>query len=290
MSYTTYARIAAELKGTAAQAATGTEQQIMQYARTVTSRIKGFGFDFEPLFYTRKITPTRQNVNSSLGTLTLGAQLLEPTAIAIGTTDAAYGSTIVPFPDDGQYPITQLRIADLASGPIHSWLPCCGSLIGAISITGFWGMRENYASTGFFDSGIDTPVLTATQVTMVVSSVAGPDIYNRVPMFSAGNLIRVDNELMEVVAVDTTTKTLTLIRGARGTTAVAHDAGAAIRIWEVEEDIVNCATRQACLLYARRGSYQQITTFPDGINVTYPSDLLAEVRATVQRFNYVVNA
>ena len=152
-------------------------------------------------------------------------------------------------------------------------------------------MRSYYLSQGFFDSGQDVPVagLTASAVTMVITDVDGLDPYNRTPCFSAGNLVRIDDELIDIVKTDTTTNTLTMIRGVRGTTAAAHTAGTAIEIWEPEDDIANAATRQAGLLYARRGAYQQVTTYPDGVSVSYPSDLLAEIRATVQRFNTVGN-
>lgn len=290
MAYTTLARVQAEIKGTEANKAIGTDQLLMQYIRTVTNRIRAFKFEFEPYYDTRRITPFATNVNTPMGLLTLGADLLEPKTITVSGTSATYGTDIVPYPNDGQTPIRTLRISDPRTAPINSWYGCYSgnSYIDSIVIAGFWGMREYYSSMGFFDSGNTCPALTATQVTMTVQDVDGVDVYGRTPIFSPGNLIRIDDELMEVIkAIGDTTNTLTVIRGARGTTAATHTIGTAIQVWEPEEDIVNCATRQVGLLYARRGAYQQITSLPDGVNVTYPSDLLAEVRATVQRFNDV---
>lgn len=291
MSLTTLARVQAEIKGTEAAKAAGTDQQLMQYIRTVTDRIRTFKFNFEPHYMTRRLTPSGQNINSYAGLLSLGDSLLEPKTITVNGTTAAYGTDVVAYPDDGQYPIRALRLATPCSGPLHSWYGCnssCTSFIGSIVIAGFWGTREYYSSQGWFDSGQDVPAgnLTATAVTMVVADVAGPDVYNRIPLFSPGNLLRIDDEMLDVIKVDSVTQTLTVRRGVRGTTAVAHTAGTAIQVWEPEEDIVNCATRQVGLLYARRGAYQQITSYPDGVNVSYPSDLLAEVRATVNRFNF----
>jgi hypothetical protein len=157
-----------------------------------------------------------------------------------------------------------------------------------VVITGYWGMHTNYVAEGFFVSGQVTPILNATQTTFVVTDVDGLDIYQRTPLFSPGNLIRIENELLAITDVDTGTNTLTVQRGANGSTAAAHAAGLPIKIWQPEMDIEMIATRQACLLYARRGAYQQIETYPDGTNVTYPSDLLAEVRGALQRFAYVV--
>lgn len=290
MSYTTLARVQAELKGTEAAKAAGTDQQLMQYIRTVTDRIRTFKFEFEPLYMTKRFTPSSMNTNSYQKLLTLSDYLLEPKIITVNGVGGVWGTDILAYPNDGQFPIKTLRIANPSSGPLQSWYPRTvqpDSYWECIAITGFWGMRTDYMTAGWFDSGQDVPVggLTANAVTLVLAAVAGPDVYNRTPLFSPGNLLRIDDELMEVVKVDTTTKTLTLRRGLRGTTAAAHTAGTAVQIWEIEEDIANCATRQVGLLYQRRSAYQQVTSYPDGVNITYPSDLLAEVRATVQRFN-----
>jgi hypothetical protein len=291
MTYTTLDRVTNEIKGTLPSGTAVTAQQVMAYARTVTNRIRRFGYDFEPQYAAKKITPTRQNTNTFEGLLSLNAQLLEVVSLTVGGTAYSYGTDILSEPDNGQTPIRTLRIADPWSGTIYSWYPCNvdnpASYYNSIVISGFWGVREFYTEQGFFDSGITSPVMTAAQTTIIVSAVTGPDAYNRTPMFSPGNLIRVDNELIEVVAVDSATKTLTLLRGRNGTTAAAHLAGTAIKVWEPEPDIVSAATRQTCLLYARRGSYTQTTTYPDGISVSYPSDLLAELRATIQRFEYL---
>jgi hypothetical protein len=291
VSYTTLDKVANEIKGTLATAPSATPQQVMGYARTVTDRIRRFGFEFEPLYKVKKITPTPRNVNSLQGLLSLGDQLLEVVSITVGGTTYAYGTDLVSEPDNGQSPVKTLRIANLWSGVLRSWYSCNiaspAAYYNSIVINGFFGMREFYAEQGWLDSGVVCPVLTSADLTAVVTDVAGPDAYGRTPLFSPGNLIRIENELIEIVDVVTSTKTLKLRRGQRGTTAAAHAAGLAIRIWELEEDIVNAATRQAALLYARRGAYMQTTTYPDGISVSYPSDLLAELRATVQRFNYL---
>ncbi len=289
MTYTRLDNVIDELKGDNAYAGTKSNEQIMRYIRAVTKRISGFGWDFEPWYGTHKITPTRANVNTSLATLTLPDDLLEVFSITVGGVAQTWGTTIIARPDDGQTPIRVLQIADPISGSLHSWYPCCtsNSFLNSVIVTGLWGMRTGYTQEGFFASGQVTPILNATQTTFIVADVDGADIYYRTPLFSPGNLARVENELMPIIAVDSTTNTLTVQRGGNGSTAVAHVAALPIYIWQPEMDIEMVATRQSCLLYARRGAYQEISTYPDGTNVTYPSDLLAEVRAALQRFNYV---
>lgn len=289
MALTTVDRVANEIKGTLANAPAATPQVVFGYIRTVTERVRRYGWEFEPLYAVNKITPNRQIVNDAWGLLKLPVGLLEVKSLTVGGVSLTYGSDVVADPDDGQTPVRVLRIADPGSAPVASWYYRGGtaSPFSTVVITGFWGMRQFYADQGFFASGVTCPVMTATQTQIIVSDVAGADVYDRTPRFSVGNLIRVDDELSEIVDVDTSTKTLTLLRGVRGTTKAEHTAGTAIRIWEPEPDIVNAVTRQVALLYARRGAYMQTTTYPDGIQVSYPSDLLAELRATVQRFAYV---
>jgi hypothetical protein len=288
MSYTTLARVQDELRGTEANKTAPVEQKLMEYIRTVTTRIRGFKFEFEPQYAAEPVTPTGYNVDSERSALALPRPLLEVKAITVGGVAGTYGTAILPDPNNGQTPIWSLRLASPRSGPIQSWFPrvtCDQDLIDSIILTGFWGVREYYPSMGFFDSAVTCPAMTATQRTIVVSDVTGPDSYGRSPLFSPGNLIRIDDELSEVVKVASTTKTLTLLRGMNGTLPVTHGAGKAIYIWEPEEDIANMATRQACLLYARRGSYQQIQA--GGIVVSYPPDLLSEIRNTIQRYNFL---
>ncbi len=289
MSYTRLDNVKDEMKGEEAYKEAKTERQLMRYIRTVTNRIRMY-YEFEPYYATEKFTPSRMNVNSVEALFTLNKLLLEVKSIVLGGVTVTYGTDVVSEPENGQTPIRVLRLAAPHAGPVHSWYPdntTPDTWINSIAITGFWGMRQFYTDLGFFDSGIVCPILTATQSTFIVSDVDGTDMYGRTPMFSPGNLIRVEDELIELTTVNITTNTLGGIRGSRGTAKAAHAAGKAILIFEPEEDIVNMATRQVGLLYARRGAYEQVSVYPDGYSVTYPSDLLAEIRATVQRFGYV---
>lgn len=288
---TTFALVESELKGTDAKMASGTEQQVMRYVRTVSRRIQGFGYFFEPYYETKEISGNTSNVDSKLAVLTLSEMLLEVQSIVVNNITLSYGTDIIPYPNNGQSPVFALRIVNPRTGPLRSWYPYnltnCDAWIENIAITGFWGMRTYYSAQGFFLSGVTCPAINAGQAFFVVSDVAGPDIYNRVPLFSPGNLIRIDNELMEITKVDTTTKTLYVLRGMNGTAADSHVLGTAIKIWEPEQDIMNMATRQAALLYARRGSFQQMTTLPEGITITYPADLLMEIKDTVHTYQFV---
>ena len=290
--YTTLGRVVDELKAGDQIAPSGSQQQIMGFIRTVTRRVDAFGFAFEPLYYTKNITPCPENVDTWLATLQLGDFLLEPLSIVVGPKTVNYGSDVLNYPNNGQTPIQTLRIAQPCNGPLRSWYPSCfipNTYIESIQITGFWGVRTAYTSLGWLPSGMTCPALDNVQTSLNLTSVPTTDALGRTPVFSPGNLLRIDNEMMEVynVSVSGTTTTLYVSRGARGTAAAAHSSGVAITIFEVEDGIVNEVTRQVGLLYARRGAYQAVTTFPEGVNVTYPSDLLPALRGAIQGYNYL---
>ena len=158
MALTTLAKVQSEIKGTEAAKATGTDQLLMQYIRTVSGRIATFKFDFEPLYATRRYTPTALNTNSYQKLLTLGDYLLEPKTITVNGVAGAWGTDILAYSNDGQSPTKTLRIANPSSGPLQSWYPRTvqpDAYYECIAVTGFWGMRENYLSQGFFASGQD---------------------------------------------------------------------------------------------------------------------------------------
>lgn len=285
---TNITRVQLELKGTEERKTSATDQQLLNYIRDIDRRIANYNIAFEPQYKTRKFTPSRANTNSSLGLLSLNDTLLEVDSITIGATAYTYGTQIISSPADGQFPIRSLQIADpLACNP-PSWYPCCVNTLNSIVIQGFWGMRRFYDTQGWFDSGATAPILTSTDRTFILATgaITDTDIYGRAPMLSPGNLLRIEDEMLEVVSVDLPDNSLTVLRGWRGTTAVGHAAGQVIQIWEPEGDISDMATRQVALRYSKRGAFTALTT-PDGMLVSYPADLLYELKATVNQYSYV---
>jgi hypothetical protein len=88
-----------------------------------------------------------------------------------------------------------------------------------------------------------------------------------------------------VTAVNTTTNVLTIRRGVNGSTPAAHVATTAINVWQVEEPVKRACIRQSAMMYARRGAFQ--VEVLDGIGVvTYPQDLLVELKNVLTEFMY----
>lgn len=84
----------------------------------------------------------------------------------------------------------------------------------------------------------------------------------------AFDYIRIEDEMMLVTAVDTPTKTLTVVRGERGTTAAAHAHGTSVSLFDVEWDVRHAATIYATYLYDTRDNFGgAVAVTPDG---SYP--------------------
>lgn len=294
---TTLAKVTAEL--IASNATTGQTSQLLGYIADVTRRIKRMSFNFEPRYGTEYITAMQTDVNSSIGLLSLkniyGQQVYllasstDVPSFTVTGTALTFGTSILAEPQ-GYTPIRQVRLSD-ANNTLYnqSWYPFTGStgqFLDTIVVTGWWGFRTNYGTEGFLDSG-DTVLgggINASVTTITVADVDGVDYYFQTPRFSPGNLIRIENELCQVWATDIALNTLTVRRGQNGTTAAAHAQGTAISVWFPEDDIVRAATRWACLLYARRGTFEKMTVTGVGV-VSYPDDCPGEVFATLQGFN-----
>lgn len=167
----------------------------------------------------------------------------------------------------------------------YDWYPNNSSVAQKIYVTGTWGWHQDYSNA--FDS-VDTVQdnpLTAAATSVTVADADGTDLDGFTPRFSPGNLIRIEDELLDVTAVNTATNVLTVRRGVNGTTAAAHVQTTAVEVYRVDERIQRITARQAALLYARRGAFQVETL--DGVGViTYPQDLLTELKNSLTEFLY----
>jgi hypothetical protein len=155
-----------------------------------------------------------------------------------------------------------------------------------VLVTGVWGWHEDYDNA--FDS-VDTIQdvggISASDTTITVTDVDGENLDGFTPRLSPGNLIKIESELMDVLETDTTLDTITVRRARNGTTAAIHANGTAIEVYMVDERVRRIAARQAALLHARVGAFQVETL--DGVGVvTYPQDLLTELKNSLTEFQY----
>jgi hypothetical protein len=269
----------------AKQAVNTTEEpKVRNYIRTVSSRIDELmGTPRRPFFapYTEqrkfKVSPRRIDSVDNVFWLD-NYPLLSVSNVLRGTSDI---TSIVEIYTDREEVDRGLRITDNYS----SWYDCSGQFPPVfVKVTGEWGWNEDYDNAwDAVDELAADMLIDATTLTVVDAD--GADLEGYTPRFSPGNLIKVGSELMDVLSVDTATNILTVRRARNGTTAAAHTTADEVSIYQVDIRIRRIAIRQSAMLYARRGAFQVETL--DGVGViTYPLDMLAELRATLQGFQY----
>lgn len=232
---------------------------------------------FAPCTEAREYEVRYDNVDSRRGVYILpsGETMLALTSVTLnGTpiTATAYPST--------RSPITMFRRANGLWYENNS-----GDPLTAI-ISGVWGYHRRYAQAWAAVDTLTAAIVSTTATTLTVADVDGVDEAGLTPRISAGNLLRIDDELVEVTETNTSANVITARRGVNGTTAATHLNAAAVSVFRPEETIRRTVARQAGMLYARRGAYEQQTITDVGV-VTYPADLLSELRGVLQGFQYI---
>lgn len=287
--YATLNDVQGVMTGEDAAATATAKNKILSDLRVVSRRVDREFMSSRPLFApvieTRRVRITSEVVNSADGTLYLAptGPLLSLTGLAVGGSTLTAGTQVEGWPDSAYPPFTYLRLTSLAATGWYRYGESDGTPLYA-AVTGVWGLHRDYASAWMtvdaLQAGID-----ADDTSLTVASAAGADAYGVTPRLSPGNLIRIDEEMIEVTAVST--NTLTVRRGVNGSTAAAHALNAAIATWQVEEPVRRAVARQTALIYARRGAYTTVEV--QGMSeVRYPADWLSEVRATLADYVYGV--
>lgn len=281
MAYTTAALIQAEIKGTGVAS-----DELFRLANIVTNRVKrDFKISFEPFYKTKTITALPTNVNRALGLLDIGDLLLELTTLTNNGSSSTLGTNFVYYPQ-GVFPVKTLRLLNPYQ---DSWYSCNNSqFFDQLVLTGWFGYRENYDTEGWLSTtntitDIGGLANTTALTTITVQSVNGANILGDTPAFSPGHLLRIDNEMMEVQATDTTLQKVTVRRAWNGTVAANHVQGATILFWNQADEISRVVARQAASLFSRKGAFNTIEV--SGMGITqYPADLLQELRGTIRSY------
>ena len=143
----------------------------------------------------------------------------------------------------------------------------------AISIAGTWGYHDDYTNAWVSsrDAVADVGGINASVTTITVSDADGTSADLETPRFQAGNLIKIDSEWCDVIAVTAgTTNTLTVVRGVNGTTAASHSAGASISLYRPPITVI-----EAAMQYVKWRYDQRINRGSAGFNVEIPADITA---------------
>ena len=155
-----------------------------------------------------------------------------------------------------------------------------------LSVEGLWGWT-------YQDPFDEVDILTGTMVDNEFTSelpVDNPEAQEPLTgglVYELGTVIQIGDEFMSVYErepdegmVDGFVR---VGRGLFGSTRAEHEIGEIIRVWRYPESVSHEVARQASMLYARRGAFQAEMVDNVGL-ITYPSDLLESLRATLQDF------
>lgn len=277
LSYASLAEMKDELKAVS----NVDDVKLLNAGRQASARIDRLFRSQIPFFFpTIKNLPihvTPSMVNSAQGTLAIPANLLALTSLTVGDDTVTAVEVYPPYTS----PSRSLRLTDECHGTWYSYQPCCGKPLLAV-INGIFGFHRDYANAWLKVDDI-AAALNDTALTFTVADVDGADAYGRTPRISAGNLLRIDTEFLEVISTNISTNVVTVRRGVNGSTAAAHLINADVEVWQVEEPIKRAVQRQASFMYARKGTYQSAEITDLGM-IQFPADLLSEVYGVVQGY------
>lgn len=279
--YCTLADVRAEINATS----TVDDQKVMRGIRQISSRIdrkfKRLEMPlFAPCIGTQEVALAGDNINSAQRTLMLRTPqngtvpLLELTSVTVGTTSLGVGTNVRLYPPP-RPPYYQLQL--IGSGYRYWYNYCDPSFdwtMQFVTVGGVWGYSADYARAWLAVDTITDPI-NASVVTLTVTDVDGLNAYAESPRISAGNLIQIDDEWMDVVATNPLTNTVTVVRGVNGSTAAAHADDSAVSVWQVDESVRRCA-RQVAFQYARIGAFDT-ARISDFSTIVFPDDWLKEI-------------
>ena len=219
-------------------AQTADDDLLLELLRAASRLIEGYAARrFYPRHQTRTYTVQRADV------LLLDDDLLELQALTNG---------------DGQ-PIPLAAVHAQPAGRVASRLVLdrgqavfthSGAPTDALAVQGIWGFHpfweEAWPTSG--DSVQNAP-LTADAAALNVTDADAPDVRGYGARFAVGQLLRIGDEYLHVLAVDTAANVLTVARGVNGTQATEHVQGTPIDVYSVLDDVRSACLRLASWLY-----------------------------------------
>ncbi len=122
--------------------------------------------------------------------------------------------------------------------------------VAAITVSGLWGWHDRW-ERAWLPSGdtVQNNPLSSSATSLTVTDADGADTAGESPRFQVGHLLRIADEFLRVLAVNTTANILTVQRGVNGTTAAAHAQFTPIDRYQPPEDVAALALRWAAWLY-----------------------------------------
>jgi len=182
--------------------------------------------------------------------------------------DSSY--LLVPRTDTPHYAI---KIIQSSSETFET--DSAGNSEDVIEIEGIWGYHTNYTQRAWITGSTvsDDSDVGATDTTIAVTSGT---------LFDAGQLIRIDDEIIRVTAVST--NDLTVVRGENGSTAAAHDDASVVYIWSPHRPVKTACRSIVMNEYKRRfGENTSASATVTGAGVVLTPDSIPASAARIIR-------
>jgi len=121
----------------------------------------------------------------------------------------------------------------------------------AVKIVDIFGYHTDYAQAWPLsgDSVQDSGGITAVATSITVADGNGADDQGVTPRFSCGNLLKIEDEFLQLASVST--NTLTVVRAVNGTTAATHAKDKLIYVWRPEPIVTQATLIQGARWFKR---------------------------------------
>lgn len=204
--------------------------------------------------------------------------LLELTTLTNGDDTTIASSEYILQPTN-YYPKYALKLRQASS---IVWLyDDDGNTEQVLDVLGFWGYHDQYSKRAWHLGGTLGAAMADT-TTLTLTMTAGHTL-------AAGNIIKIDSELLIVSSIDANTITA-VARGDNGSTAATHLINAPVYIWQPMQTVWQATLEIANQAYGRRhgtnqGGVAQVTAA--GVVIT-PQDVPATAARTIKNLRWVV--
>lgn len=245
----------AALKPTIGIKVSSTDDTLLEtFLQWATSQIENYkGRHYDPRIETRYfdvpsaggstfgVFEPRLQPLASQAPLRLDEDLLEMTTLLNGDSTPITEYVLEPA---NCWPKTRIR---LISGAIWN-TPSSGRTEQVIAVTGTWGSHSRYnAAWKLSGTTVQDNPLSSSATTITLTGVTG---------LEAGQLLKIESEFVLVTAVNTSSApvvyTLTVERGANGSTAASHVKTTPFYIWQVQGNITQACARLVKWRYTQK--------------------------------------
>ena len=142
-----------------------------------------------------------------------------------------------------------------------------GNTEDVIDVSAIWGYHDRYSQRAWLTGSTVNESLTASDLTITMTSGT---------LFSAGQILRIENEIMIVSSVSTNDVTV-MKRGDNGSTATTHASTTAVYIWQPMTQVKQAVMEMTIGAYKRKhgDNLTDVSTVTAGGVLVTPRDIPA---------------